>query len=216
SDLVRVGLFTLAVDFVILALYLRALVAPLVLVAASGLVVAAGLGLTTFVFTGPFHTVGFTFYVPFAAEVLLISFGSDYNLYLVGRIWARARGTPFRLAIARAGAEASYAINVAGVTLACSFAMLALVTLGSFRQLALAMFAGLLLDTFLVRPLLVPAALSLLGRFAGWPGRHTAMMGTGLRRSGGLDASSGTGSGGGGRPPAAPVEAGEEGTSSPA
>ncbi|MGH9067047.1 MAG: MMPL family transporter, partial [Acidimicrobiales bacterium] len=79
SDLVRVGLFTLAVDFVILALYLRALVAPLVLVAASGLVVAAGLGLTTFVFTGPLHTVGFTFYVPFAAEVLLISFGSDYN-----------------------------------------------------------------------------------------------------------------------------------------
>lgn len=171
SDLVRVGLFTLGVDFLILALFLRAFLAPLILVVASALVVAAGFGITTWVFTGVLGTAGFTFYVPFAAEVLLISFGSDYNLYLVGRIWQTARHAGLRPAIARASAEASFAINVAGVTLAGSFALLALVGLGSFHQLALAMFAGLALDTFFVRTFLVPSVLSLLGRAGRWPGR---------------------------------------------
>jgi RND superfamily putative drug exporter len=177
TDLIRVGLFTLAVDFLILVLFLRSVLAPLVLVMASGLVVAAAFGITTFVFTGPLHATGFTFYAPFATEVLLISFGSDYNLYLVGSIWETARQMPFRRAIAHASAEASFAINAAGATLACSFAMLGLVTLGSFQEIALIMFCGLLIDTFLVRPFLVPAALSLLGRAAGWPGHNQAMMG---------------------------------------
>lgn len=174
---VRVGILTLLVDFAILALFLRALVAPLVLVAASALVVLAALGIAALVFAEPVHQAGFTFYVPLAAEVLLISFGSDYNLYLVGRIWEVSRQMAFRRAIALASGEASFAINVAGFSLASAFAMLALVGLRSFDQLALAMFAGLFIDTFLVRPLLVPAALSLLGPYAGWPG-----SGSGARR----------------------------------
>jgi RND superfamily putative drug exporter len=174
TALVQVGLLTLAIDFAILALFLRSLVAPLVLVAASALVVAASLGITTWVFVGVLHTVGFTFYVPFAAEVLLISFGSDYNLFLVGRIWEEVAELPLRQAISAATAEASFAINTAGTALAGTFAMLALVTLGSFRQFALAMFAGLLIDTFVVRSLLVPSSLTLLGRVAGWPSRRLA------------------------------------------
>jgi len=174
TALVQVGLLTLAIDFAILALFLRSLVAPLVLVAASALVVAASLGITTWVFVDVLHTVGFTFYVPFAAEVLLISFGSDYNLFLVGRIWEEVAELPLRQAISAATAEASFAINTAGTALAGTFAMLALVTLGSFRQFALAMFAGLLIDTFVVRTVLVPSSLTLLGRLAGWPSRRLA------------------------------------------
>lgn len=168
------GLFTLAVDFLILVVFLRALVAPLVLVTASALVVAASLGVTTWIFTGVLGGPGFTFYVPFAAEVLLISFGSDYNLYLVGRMWETEEELPMRRAIARATAQASSAINIAGVTLAGTFAMLALVDLRSFHALACAMVVGLVVDTFFVRSFLVPAALSLLGRTARWPGHHVA------------------------------------------
>lgn len=174
TDLIRVGLFTLAVDFLILVVFLRSLVAPVVLVAASALVVAASLGITTWIFTTVIGGPGFTFYVPFAAEVLLISFGSDYNLYLVGRIWETEEEIPLRQAIARAAAQASSAINIAGITLACTFAMLALVDLRSFHALACVMVIGLLIDTFFVRSLLVPAILSLLGRAARWPSHHVA------------------------------------------
>lgn len=172
TDLVRVGLFTLAVDFLILAAFLRSLVAPVVLVAASALVVAASLGITTWVFTTVIGGPGFTFYVPFAAEVLLISFGSDYNLYLVGRIWKTEEEMPIRPAIARTAAQASSAINIAGVTLAGTFAMLAFVDLRSFHALACVMVVGIVIDTFFVRSFLVPAILSLLGRKARWPSQH--------------------------------------------
>lgn len=181
AGLIRVGVLTLAIDFAILALFLRALVAPLVLVAASALVVAAALGITTWVFVDVLHTVGFTFYVPFAAEVLLISFGSDYNLFVVGRIWEEVSELPLRQAISAATAQASFAINTAGISLAGTFAMLALVPLGSFRQFALAMFAGLVIDTFLVRSILVPSALTLLGRTASWPSRRLARAVEGAR-----------------------------------
>lgn len=161
SDLLHVGLYTMAVDLVILIVFLRSVRASIALLCASGLVVAAAMGVTSFVFTQLLGTVGFTFYVPFAAEVLLISFGTDYNMYLVGSIWEWARRLPFPRAVVQASADASFAINVAGITLACSFAMLALVTLGSFHQLAMVMFVGLAIDTLFVRPFVVPAALSL-------------------------------------------------------
>lgn len=172
--LVKVGLLALAVDFFILMLFLRSVSTPLLLVTASALVVATSFGLATWVFKQALPSTvlgsgGFTFYVPFASEVLLIAFGSDYNLFLVGRIWELTTDMPLRRAIAGATAEAGSAINIAGAALAASFAMLALVNLGAFRQMAFIMVAGLLIDTFFVRSLLVPASLSLMGRLARWP-----------------------------------------------
>lgn len=174
SDLVRVALLTLAVDLVILAIFLRAALTPVVLVGASAVVVAASLGVTTWVFTRVLNEPGFTFYVPFAAEVLLISFGADYNLFLVGRIWEAGQQRPAAMlpparAIARMTAETSRAINTAGLALALSFATLTLVDLGPFHQLALAMVTGLIIDTFFIRMFIVPSVLSLLGRAARWP-----------------------------------------------
>lgn len=177
SDLVRIGLLTLAVDFLVLVIFLRSVSTPLLLVAASALVVAASFGIGAWVFgqvlpSSTLGSGGFTFYVPFAAEVLLISFGSDYNLFLVGRIWEMASELPLRHAIAVATTEAASAINVAGLALAGSFAALAFVNLGAFRQLAFVMVVGLLIDTFLVRSLLVPASLSLMGSLTRWPRRR--------------------------------------------
>ena len=78
----------------LLALFLRALVAPLYLVAASVLGLAASLGLTTFVFQDVLGDDDLTYYVPFAAAVLLVALGSDYNVFVAGRIWEEARRLP--------------------------------------------------------------------------------------------------------------------------
>jgi RND superfamily putative drug exporter len=103
--------------------------------------------------------------------VLLISLGSDYNVFVVGRIWEEARRRPLRDAVAIAVPRASRAITIAGLALAAGFGLLALVPLAQFRQIALAMVLGILLDTFVVRSLLVPALVVLFGRVGSWPGR---------------------------------------------
>ena len=167
----RVGAVVLAVNFLLLALFLRALVAPLYLLAASVASVAATLGLTNYVFQDLLGHSDLTYYIPFAAGVLLVSLGSDYNVYVVGRIWEELRVRPVREAIAVAIPRASKAISVAGIALALSFAVLAIVPLDAFRELAFMMSVGVLLETFLVRTLLIPALVSVFGRTSTWPGR---------------------------------------------
>jgi RND superfamily putative drug exporter len=171
SDLVRVGIVALLISLALLAIFLRGLVAPLYLLAASVLALAASLGLTVFAFQRLWGVDGITYYVPFAAAVLLVSLGSDYNIFVVGRIWDEARARPLREAIAVAGPRAARTITVAGVVLAGSFAVLALVPLVQFRQFAFVMAVGVLLDTFVVRSLLVPALIALFGTASWWPWR---------------------------------------------
>jgi RND superfamily putative drug exporter len=110
--------------------------------------------------------------VPFAAGVLLVSLGSDYNVFVVGRIWEEARSRPVREAVAVAAPRASRAITTAGVALAASFGLLAVIPLEQFRQMAIIMAVGVILDTVVVRSLLVPSLVALTGRAGMWPGRQ--------------------------------------------
>jgi putative drug exporter of the RND superfamily len=160
----------LAVDLLLLMIFLRAVIAPLYLLAASVLALAASLGLTVFVFQVILGHDDVTYYVPFAAAVLLVSLGSDYNVFVVGRIWEEARRRPLRDAIAVAAPRAARAITIAAAALAGSFLLLAIVPLAQFREFAFAMAVGVLLDSFLVRSLLVPALISTFGAAGGWPG----------------------------------------------
>lgn len=170
EDLVRIAVAALAVNFLFLVVFLRSLLAPLYLLATSVLALGAALGLTAFLFVELLGRGQLTYYVPFMAAVLLVSLGSDYNVFLVGRIWQEARTRPFREAVAVVAPRASRAINVAGLALALSFALLALIPLSSFREFAFAMVVGVLLEAFLVRTYLVPALLSLFGNVSRWPG----------------------------------------------
>jgi RND superfamily putative drug exporter len=160
-DGVRVGLAVLLVNLILLALFLRAVWAPLYLLAASTLALAASLGATTWIMQRLLGHDDVTYYVPFAAGVLLLSLGSDYNVFVVGRIWQAAQKRPMREAIAGEAPRASATITTAGLTLAGSFGLLALVPIRPMRELALAMAIGILLDTFVVRSILVPALLAL-------------------------------------------------------
>src|SRR5213076_3005510 len=155
ADLGRVALAIMVVTLVLLALFLRSLLAPVYLLAASVLAVFATLGLAIVIGQHVFGYAGLVYFVPFAAAVLLVSLGSDYNVFVVGRIWEEARRRPLRDAIAIATPRAARAITVAALALAGSFALLALVPLGQFREFAFTMAVGVLIDSFLVRSLLV-------------------------------------------------------------
>jgi RND superfamily putative drug exporter len=172
ADLGRVALAIMVVTLVLLGLFLRSLLAPVYLLAASVLAVFATLGLTIAIGQ---HILGYgslVYFVPFAAGVLLVSLGSDYNVFVVGRIWEEARRRPVADAVAVAAPQASRAITTAGVALAASFAMLALIPLEQFRQIAIAMGLGVVLDAIAVRSLLVPALVALFGRLGMWPGNR--------------------------------------------
>lgn len=174
ADMKRIAVAVLVVTLLLLAIFLRAALAPVYLLAASVLALLAALGVTVWIFQGLLGYPGLVYFVPFAAGVLLVSLGSDYNIFVVGRIWEEARRRPLREALAVAAPKASQAITTAGVALAASFALLALIPLDQFRELAVAMALGVVIDAFIVRSLMVPALVAMFGRAGRWPGgRHS-------------------------------------------
>ena len=172
DDLLRVGPLVLFGVALVLVAFLRALVAPLYLVVLAALSPIASVGLAVAVFQGVLGQPELTYFVPLAASVLLVSLGSDYNIFLVGRIWNEARRRPLPEAIVAAGSGASHAISAAGLVLSASFAALALIPMRTFQQLAFVLAAGLLIDAFLVRCVLAPAVIALVGERSAWPGRR--------------------------------------------
>lgn len=178
SALLRVGAAALVANLLVLVLFLRSLLAPLVLLATSVLSVGAALGIATYLFQVLLGEPGLVYYVPFAAGVLLVALGSDYNVFLVGGIWREADRRGLQAAIVAVAPGASRPITVAGLVLALSFALLALVPLDALRQFAVVMALGVMIDAVLVRVLLVPALITLMGRAGRWP-RSTAAVPTG-------------------------------------
>jgi RND superfamily putative drug exporter len=174
GSLRRIAIVAFAVDFVLLALFLRALVAPLYLLVTNTLAMLMALGITTYLFQDVLGYDGLVFYVPFAAFVLLLALGSDYNIFAVGSVWDEARNRDLRDAIAYAVPRSTSAITAAGIALAISFGLLAVVPLSPFQELGTVLGVGILLDAFVVRSLLVPALLGLFGKASGWPGKSLA------------------------------------------
>lgn len=175
GDLWRVGAATAVIMFVLLAVFLRALLAPLLLLVGGILAFAGSFGLTSLLLPDTVGGTEFVYYVPLVAAVLLVGLGSDYNVFIVGRIREEAQRLPLRASIARAVPSASRAVTIAGVTLASTFALLALVPLLPFRELAMLMTIGVLIDALFVRPVLVPAMIAAAGRRSWWPSRSGPM-----------------------------------------
>jgi putative drug exporter of the RND superfamily len=169
TSLWRVIGVAFAVNFVFLLLFLRSVIAPLYLLLASMAALAATFGLTVYFFTGLLHDSGLPYSIPVAFSVLLLSLGSDYNIFVVGRIWKEADRRPLQEAVEVAAPRAGRAITVAGVALALSFALLAIIPITPFAVMAFAMGAGILIDTFLVRSVLVPALVVVADRAGRWP-----------------------------------------------
>lgn len=171
SDLLRIAVAALVMNLLMLVLFLRALVAPVLLLASSVLGLLAALGVTTWWFQTVLGHGELTFYVPFAAAVLLVALGSDYNIFGVGHVWEEARRLPLRRAIITAVPASTKAITTAGVTLALTFGLLAIVPLRPFRELGMALSVGVLIDAVVIRSLVMPTMLALLGNASRWPAK---------------------------------------------
>ena len=178
GDLRTVGALVIALIMLVLAVLVRSVIAPLYLIASVVLSMMAALGITTLVFQGLLGEPGLAFYLPILLFVMLIALGSDYNIFIVGRVREELdAGHSVRDATTRALVSTGPTITAAGFVLAGTFAALLITPLPSVRQIGFGVAVGVLIDTFLVRSLLVPAATVLLGRYAFWPS-------TGLARKG--------------------------------
>lgn len=168
-----VGMVTLGVFLVLVAL-LRSLLAPLYMITTVLLSYGAALGTTTVVVQGFLGEPGLQWYIPPLLFVLLIALGVDYSIFLMGRVREEATHRTTRDAVAEAVRHTGRIITSAGVILAGTFAVLLVAPLRSLMQLGLAAAVGILLDTFVVRALLVPALAVLLGRWNWWPSARAA------------------------------------------
>lgn len=159
----------LLVVFIVLALLLRALVAPLVLIATVVLSYFSTLGVAAFVFNDVLGFPGADPAVPLFAFVFLVALGIDYNIFLMTRVREEARLHGTRIGTTRGLALTGGVITSAGVVLAATFAALAVLPILFLAQLAFLVAFGVLVDTIIVRSLLVPALTLDIGRSIWWP-----------------------------------------------
>ena len=176
SDLVHIIPVAILAIGLLLALVLRSLVAPLYLIASVGISYLAALGLSVLIFIKIGGSGGLVFFMPFLMFIFLLALGEDYNILMMTRIREEAQKLPLREAVTRALSTTGTTITSAGLVLGGTFLVLTVVA-GSgsggsqIRDIGLGLALGILMDTFLVRTLLVPSTVVLLGRWNWWPSR---------------------------------------------
>lgn len=161
----------LAVVFLVLMLLLRSLVAPLVLVVANVISFAATLGVAAVVFNHAFGFPGSDPATPLYAFVFLVALGIDYSIFLMTRVREEARGRGTRPGILVGLAVTGGVITSAGIVLAATFSALSVIPILFLVQIAFIVAFGVLLDTLVVRSLLVPAFAYDIGSRIWWPSR---------------------------------------------
>lgn len=156
---------------VILMLLLRAIVAPVLLIGSVVVSYAAALGVSALVFNGIFGFPGADPSVPLFAFVFLVALGVDYNIFLMTRVREESARLGTRPGIVRGLRVTGGVITSAGLVLAATFAALGVLPILFLAQISFIVAFGVLLDTFLVRTLLVPALSYDLGRVIWWPSK---------------------------------------------
>ena len=170
DDFALVAAVTLATVFLILLLMLRGIVVAGLLLASVVLSYASAVGLGVLVWQILLDQP-LDWWVPVNAFVLLVAVGADYNMLLMKRVREEATdGSP--LGIARAVSATGRVITAAGLIFAASMFAMMFGSITSLAQLGFTVGMGLLLDTFIVRTLVVPAAAALLGPRLWWPGHR--------------------------------------------
>jgi RND superfamily putative drug exporter len=158
----------------LLAFVLRSAIAPLYLIVSVALSYVASLGLATIVFIDLGGDGGISFILPFLMFIFLLALGEDYNILVMTRIREEARHLPLRDAVVRAISRTGSTVTSAGIILGGTFAVFGIVGgsgsgNGQLHAIGFGLAAGILMDTFLVRTLLVPSVVVLLGRWNWWP-----------------------------------------------
>jgi RND superfamily putative drug exporter len=179
SDLAHVIPIAIIVIGVLLALVMRSLIAPLYLIASVAISYFAALGLAVVLFIKIGNAGGITFILPFLLFIFLLALGEDYNILVMTRIREEAHRLPLRQAVSRALSVTGTTVTSAGLVLAGTFAVFAVIggrqAGGSqIRDVGVGLAVGVLMDTFVVRTVLVPCTVVLLGRWNWWPSKLVA------------------------------------------
>ena len=172
SDLKEIVPIVAALLALLLGLVLRSVIAPLYLVATVVLSYFAALGIAVLIFQDAAGDAGLDFVLPFLLFVFLMALGEDYNILVMSRIREEAPKAPLHQAVAGAMHHTGTTVTSAGLILAATFGVAGLTgATTQIRELGTAIALGVLLDTFFVRTLLVPAIVILCGRFNWWPSK---------------------------------------------
>ncbi len=170
-DLYVIAPVILAIVLVILVVLLRALVAPLLLIATVVLSYFAALGAASWLFRHVFSFAGLADRVPLLAFLFLVALGVDYNIFLATRAREETATSGTRRGMVDALAVTGGVITSAGILLAAVFAVLGTLPVIVLTEIGVIVGIGVLLDTLLVRTVLVPALAQLLGERFWLPGR---------------------------------------------
>jgi RND superfamily putative drug exporter len=171
ADLVKIIPLVLAVIFVILMLLLRSIIAPLILIGTVVVSFAATMGLAAIFFNNVFGFPGADASVPLFGFVFLVALGIDYNIFLMTRVREESINIGTRPGILKGLTVTGGVITSAGVVLAATFAALGVIPLLFLVQLAFIVSVGVIIDTVLVRTLLVPALAYDIGPKIWWPSK---------------------------------------------
>lgn len=180
TDLVHVVPIAIVVIGLLLILVMRSLVAPVYLIVSVALSFFAAMGLSVIIFMKIGGESGLTFILPFLMFVFLLALGEDYNILVMTRIREEAQHLPLRDAVAKALSATGTTVTSAGLVLAGTFAVFALVggrgSGGSqIVDVGIGLALGVLMDTFIVRTVLVPCTVVLLGRWNWWPSKMSRL-----------------------------------------
>lgn len=158
--------------FLVLVIYLRALVTAIQLMATVIVSFFAALGAGWLIITGILGHEAMASSIPLYSFVFIIALGNDYNIFMISDVWKnRKRGLGLKESIAKGVASTGAVITSAGLILAGTFGVLATLPIQLLVQFGIVTAIGVLLDTFIVRPLLVPALITVFGRLSYWPGK---------------------------------------------
>ncbi len=172
ADENRIQPVIILVIFMVLLLYLRAVVTSIQLMATVLVSYLAALGGGWLVITSILGHEAMSGTIPLYSFVFIIALGNDYNIFMISDIWKnRKKGLGHRESIAGGVASTGAVITSAGLILAGTFAVLASLPIQVLVQFGIVTAIGILLDTFIVRPLLVPALITLFGKWSYWPGK---------------------------------------------
>ena len=178
ADLKLIAPIALLVIAVILAILLRSLIAPLVLIASVILGFLCTLGLSVLFIRYVVGDPGLDASIPTFAFIFLVALGIDYTIFLMARVREEARTHGTREGTLRALAATGPVITSAGIILAGTFSVLMTLPVTFTFDLGFMVALGILLDTFIVRTIMVPAAIELIGDKIWWP--STAQSGGAL------------------------------------
>lgn len=158
--------------FLVLLVYLRALITSIQLMVTVIISFFSALGAGWLIIHYGLGHEAMSSSIPLYSFVFIIALGNDYNIFMISDIWKnRKRGVPHKEAIAKGVASTGVVITSAGLILAGTFLVLATLPIQLLVQFGIVTAVGILLDTFVVRPLLVPALITVFSKWSYWPNK---------------------------------------------